>query len=85
MHANKIKNILSQHLSLTEIYVIPIKNHYQIIVVNKILNDKTKLEQHKIIYAPLMKYITQNIIHSVSIHVFSPNEWNTKRHLYKIK
>lgn len=84
MHTNKIQNILIQHLSLKKVYVITYGNHYQIIVVDKILNDKTKLEQHKTIYAPLMQYITQNIIHSISIHVFDPDEWNKKRYLYKI-
>lgn len=84
MDANKIQNILLKYLSLKKIYVISIQNHYQIIVIDKILSQKTKLEQHKIIYAPLMQYIIHNIIHSISIHVFCPNEWNKQRHLYKI-
>lgn len=84
MYTNKIKNILLHHLSLKEIYVIPYGNHYQIIVIDKTLSAKTKLEQHKTIYAPLKEYIVKNIIHSISIYVFSPEDWNNQRHLYKV-
>lgn len=84
MYTTKIQNILLEYLNLKEVYVMTYGNHYQIIVIDQILSSKKKLDQQQIIYAPLMKYITQNMIHSISIHVFCPDEWNKKRHIYKI-
>lgn len=75
MYEFEIKQILSQHLCLKEIYVFSNQNHYQIIVVDQIFSEKSKLDQHKIIYALITKYILEKKIHSVSIHSFKPQEW----------
>lgn len=84
MKPNEIKNILLKNLFLKEIYVLLHDDHYQIIAVDPIFSDMNMLEAHKIIYAPLTKYISANRIHSVSIKVFSPEEWNEKRLLFNI-
>lgn len=84
MYTDKIQNILLSNLSLKQVYVIPFEKHYQIIVIDEILSTKTKLEQHKTIYAPLHEYIVKQIVHSISIYVFSPKDWNNQRHLYKL-
>jgi len=82
MDVDDIKNILLKNLALDEAYVSLYKDNYQIIAVSHIFYDgMTELERHKIIYAPLMKYILNNEIHSISIQAFNPQEWNKKRGL----
>ncbi|CAD83572.1 BolA-like protein; transcription regulator activity [Candidatus Blochmanniella floridana] len=82
MYADEIKKILSKNLSLQEIYVFVDQDHYKIIVVDQIFVDKSKLEQHKMVYAPITKYIVDNKIHSISIYSFNPQEWKICRKYY---
>lgn len=84
MKANVVKDILVQVLSFKEIHVVLYDNHYQIIAVDSIFSDMNILEAHKVIYAPLAEYILNNQIHSVSIKVFTPKEWQEKRRLFNI-
>ncbi|URJ23182.1 BolA/IbaG family iron-sulfur metabolism protein [Blochmannia endosymbiont of Camponotus sp. C-003] len=82
MRADEVKSILLKNLSLDEAYVSLCDNNYQIIAVSHVFyDDMDELERHKIIYAPLMKYILNNKIHSISIQAFNPKEWNKKRRL----
>lgn len=82
MYIDEIKKILLDSLSLEKIYVFLHDNHYQVIAVDQLFIGKTKVEQHKIVYAPLMRLITENKIHSVSIYTFNHAEWNIQRQLY---
>lgn len=84
MYTDNIKKILLKNLSLERVYVMVNENHYRIIAIDKIFIDKSTLEQHKLIYAALAKFITCNKIHAISIHTFSPKEWNKQRQLFKI-
>ncbi|URJ24492.1 BolA/IbaG family iron-sulfur metabolism protein [Candidatus Blochmanniella camponoti] len=79
MNVDEIKSILLKDLILDKAYVSLCENNYQIIAISHIFHDgMTELERHKIIYAPLMKYILNNEIHSISIQAFNPKEWNKK-------
>lgn len=84
MKENEIKNIILKHLCLEEIYVILNNDHYQIIAVDSIFHNMNVLEAHRMIYAPLTQYILNNQVHSISIKVFNPKEWNEKRQLFNI-
>lgn len=80
MNVDDIKSILLKDLTLDEAYVSLYEDNYQIIAISHIFYDgMTELERHKIIYAPLMKYILNNEIHSISIQAFNPKEWSKKR------
>lgn len=76
MYSKEVKNILLKNLSLQQVYVFANDNHYQIIAIDKIFIGKSKLEQHKLIYKTITSFIKHNQIHAVSIHTFSPEEWN---------
>lgn len=84
MRENEIKSIILQALSLEEVYVLLRDDHYQIIAVDSMFYDMSTLEAHKVIYAPLTKYILNNQIHSISIKIFNPKEWSEKRRLFSI-
>lgn len=81
MYRHEIKKILLQSLSLNKVYVFVDGSHYKIIAIDKIFNNKSILERHKLIYAPLVKYIKNNMIHSISIHAFCPESWGEKNKL----
>lgn len=76
MYTQEIKILLLKALNLKKVYVLVEENHYKIIAIDKIFIGKSTIEQHKLIYGPIAKYITNNKIHSISIHVFCPEEWN---------
>lgn len=84
MKENEIKDILLKKLFLEKIYVVLCDGHYQIIAVDPMFSNISVLDAHKIIYAPLAEYISNNCIHSVSIKVFHPKEWNKKRQLFNL-
>ncbi len=78
MDTNKIKQVLIEQLKLDEVIVNGDGNHFQIIVVAEMFNGMSRVNQQKMIYAPLMEYISDNQIHALSIKVYTPAEW-TKR------
>lgn len=86
MHVNEVRNILLKNLSLDEAYVSFYENNYQIIAISHIFCDSMgELERHKIIYAPLMRHIVNNEIHSISIQAFNPKEWKKRRALCSVQ
>lgn len=84
MYADEIKQLLLKNLVLEKVYVFVDGKNCKIIAIDHIFSNKSTLEQHKLIYAPLMKYITNNKIHAISIHVFCPDEWNNQHRLNKV-
>ncbi|URJ29747.1 BolA family protein [Blochmannia endosymbiont of Camponotus sp.] len=84
MNGNEVKGILLKNLLLDEVYVSFYENSCQIIAIGHIFYNMNELERHKMIYAPLMRHILNNEIHSVSIQAFNPEEWNKKRMSYNI-
>lgn len=83
INENKIEAIILAHIRLEKIYVFSDDaNNYQIIAVDPIFSKMSVLEAHKVIYAPLTKYISENKIHAVSIKVFDPENWKKYHKLY---
>lgn len=78
MYTHEIKKLLLQNLCLEQVYVIVDENYYKIFAIDKIFIGKSILERHKLIYAPLIEFITSNKIHAISIHTFCPEEWKNK-------
>ncbi|WP_053096440.1 BolA family protein [Candidatus Palibaumannia cicadellinicola] len=75
MTTNEIKNLLMSMLTLDEVYVSSNVNHIQIIAISKQFTGMSRVKKQQIIYAPLIKYIANNSIHSISIKAYSPEEW----------
>ncbi len=75
MDTNKIKQVLIEQLKLDEVIVNGNGSHFQIIAVAEMFNGMSRVNQQKVIYAPLMEYIADNQIHALSIKVYTPAEW----------
>lgn len=72
---NEIKSLLINTLFLEEVYVSSNGKHFKIIAIGKIFENRTRIERQKIVYSPLMKYITKNLIHAITIKTYSSKEW----------
>ncbi|VFP86775.1 Acid stress protein IbaG [Candidatus Erwinia haradaeae] len=71
-----IKSALLKILPLQEVYISGDDNHLQIIAIGQIFNGLSRVQKQKIVYAPLISYITDNHVHAVSIKTFTPEEWH---------
>ncbi len=75
MNINKIKIILIKTLMIDDIYIFDDNNHIQIIVISNKFINLSKIEQHKIVYSPLVPLINSNVIHSLTIKTYTNKEW----------
>ncbi|ABF14008.1 BolA family protein [Candidatus Palibaumannia cicadellinicola] len=84
MDIHEIKEILISSLALDEVYVSGNSSHIQVIAVSKIFAGMSRVKQQQTIYAPLMKYITNNSIHAISIKAYTIEEWQSYgKNLYR--
>ncbi|MCR3754974.1 MAG: acid stress protein IbaG [Candidatus Westeberhardia cardiocondylae] len=70
-----LKKILIDRLDVDEVYVYKHDNIFNVIVVGSCFLGLSRVMKHKIVYAPLTKFILNNDIHAISIKVYTPNEW----------
>ncbi|QOI10804.1 BolA family transcriptional regulator [Blochmannia endosymbiont of Colobopsis nipponica] len=82
MKNNEIEAILIKSLLLDEIYVNNDGSHYEIIAVSKEFAHISLVDQQKLVYAPLIPYISNASIHSLSIKTYTPKEWECARKFY---
>lgn len=75
MEIKTIKLILSEHLKTKKIFIDGDDNHFNIIVVSQLFENLSNVKRHQMVYAPLMKYISNNDIHAISIKAYSLSEW----------
>ncbi|MFP3014651.1 MAG: BolA family protein [Arsenophonus sp.] len=75
MDINKIKQALTKQLKFDEIIINGDGRHFKIIAVCEIFNGMSQVQRQQIIYEPLMEYITDNCIHSLSIRAYTHSEW----------
>ncbi|WP_225639202.1 BolA family protein [Candidatus Profftia sp. (ex Adelges kitamiensis)] len=75
MDNNEIKNLLINALSPQEVYVTCNGNHVQVIIVCEQFIGISNVKKQQVVYAPLMKYIVNSRIHSLSIKALTPKEW----------
>lgn len=85
MEINEIKNVLLNTKLLDEVYVSGDSNHLQIITISNRFSNMNSVNRQKIVYAPLMEYIFDKQIHSLSIKTYTNDEWQEKNKLYDIK
>ncbi|WWO95169.1 MAG: BolA/IbaG family iron-sulfur metabolism protein [Candidatus Dasytiphilus stammeri] len=76
METTDIKKILLKEICLKELYVEGHNKHFRIIAISDIFKKLNPVEKQQYIYYPLMKYITNNDIHAISIKTYTPEEWS---------
>ncbi|UVK77384.1 MAG: acid stress protein IbaG [Sodalis sp. Fle] len=81
METYAIKDVLIKALRLDQVHVSGNGRHFQVIAVSKQFAGMSKIKKQQIIYAPLMEYISDDRIHSLSIKAYTPEEWQCARKL----
>ncbi|WWP02655.1 MAG: BolA/IbaG family iron-sulfur metabolism protein [Candidatus Dasytiphilus stammeri] len=81
MDNNEIKNLIikASFLKSKNVYITGDSQHLQIIAISDNFLGMSRVQKEQIIYAPLMKYIINKKIHSISIKTYSFNEWSHKK------
>lgn len=70
-----------QALAPKEVYVTGDGSHFKVIVVGELFANMSRVKKQQTVYAPLMEYIADNRIHSLSIKAYTPEEWQRDRKL----
>lgn len=76
---NKIKLTLKKDLKLSQIYVTGDNKHFNILAIDEIFKDMSNVKRHQMIYKSLKKYISENIIHAISIRTYTKSEWELNK------
>ena len=75
----QIKEKITQKLKVNHIDIVDLRggDHIQAIIVSPEFENKTLIEQHKMIYDILSEEMKSNIIHALTLKTFSPKQWQT--------
>lgn len=71
----KIKSLLIEKLDLKQAFIVGDNNHIKITAIGDIFIGITSVKRQKMVYAPLIKMITKQKIHAVSIFCYTLKEW----------
>lgn len=52
------------------------QDHWKVLVVSGDFEDKSKIEQHKLIFDPLQDRIKSNEIHALTLKTYTPAKWD---------
>lgn len=84
MNTEQVKSILIQSLSLKYVFVTGDHNHLEIVAIGDIFSGLTNVKKQQMIYYPLMKYFSNQDIHSISIQTYTIKEWKKEKQTDKI-
>ena len=80
MELTQIENLLKEHLTdATEIHIQGENSPFGVIVVSDTLAALSRVKQQQAVYAPLGELFSSNIIHALTIKVFSTEQWKKER------
>lgn len=81
MDANRIKNLLEQNLPEAEVIVRGDDGvHFEAIVISPAFAGKSKLQQHRLVYAALGESFSNQAIHALALKTFTPETWQSQTH-----
>ena len=82
---SEIELKLKQKINISYIEVIDLRggDHIQVIVVSSEFENKSLIEQHKIVYDVLSEEIKTNQIHALTLKTYSPNQWEEVKVSFK--
>ena len=73
----EIEKKIKDKMRVTHLEVIDLRggDHIQVIAVSPDFEDKTLVEQHKLIYDILQNEMKSNEIHALALKTYSPLQW----------
>jgi acid stress-induced BolA-like protein IbaG/YrbA len=80
MEPEKVKNLILNALPNAHVEVIDTtgtKDHFSAIVISDFFQGKTMVQQHKIVYKSLGRFLT-NEIHALQLRTLTKDQWTKK-------
>ena len=76
---------IKQKVKTSYLQVIDLRggDHIQVVVVSPDFENKSLVEQHKIIYDILQDEMKSNAIHALALKTYSPTQWEKIRSNFK--
>lgn len=84
MDIDKVKEVLTENLDLTEVIVKSDGSHYQITAVGECFGSLSRVKQQQLVYKPLLASITDGSMHAVSIKTYTPEAWEKDKKLQSL-
>ena len=77
----EIESRIKQKIKTSHIQVLDLRggDHIQVILVSPEFEDKSLLEQHRIVYDILDNEVKSNEIHALTLKTYSPTQWERVR------
>ena len=81
----EIESRIKQKIKTSHIQVLDLRggDHIQVILVSPEFEDKSLLEQHRIVYDILDNEVKSNEIHALTLKTYSPTQWEKIRGSFK--
>ena len=81
----EIENKIKEKIKISHLEVIDLRggDHIQVIVVSPDFENKSLVEQHKIIYDILSGEMKSNEIHALTLKTYSPTQWEKVKSNFK--
>ncbi len=82
---SEIELKIKEKIKTSHLEVIDLRggDHIQVIIVSPEFENKSLVEQHKIIYSILEKEMKSNEIHALTLKTYSPTQWEKIRATFK--
>lgn len=82
---SEIESKIKEKVKTTHIEVIDLRggDHIQVILVSPDFENKSLVEQHKIVYDILSNEMGSNEIHALTLKTYSPNDWERVKPTFK--
>ncbi|MBI3589980.1 MAG: BolA family transcriptional regulator [Candidatus Melainabacteria bacterium] len=80
-----IESKIKQRIKISHLEVIDLRggDHIQVILVSPEFEEKSLVEQHKIVYDILANEIKTNEIHALTLKTYSPAQWQKAKPGFK--
>jgi len=81
----EIENKIKEKIKTSHLEVIDLRggDHIQVIVVSGDFENKSLVEQHKIVYDILSNEMKSNEIHALTLKTYSPTQWEKVKPTFK--
>ncbi|QCI19422.1 BolA family protein [Buchnera aphidicola] len=79
MKYKKIEILLKTNICLEQVFVSGENNHINVIVIGDVFIGMNQVNRQKLVYEPLMKYFSDEKIHSINIEAYSLKEWKKNK------
>ncbi|CAL4043380.1 Acid stress protein IbaG [Buchnera aphidicola (Anoecia corni)] len=79
MKYKKIEKLLKINICLEQVFVSGENNHINIVVIGDVFIGMNQVKRQQLVYEPLMKYFSDETIHSINIEAYSLKEWKKNK------